>query len=237
MAFESLRDEVCEANHRLARAGLVALAFGNASGVDRDAGVFLIKPSGIACDAVRPDELVAVTIADGAIVEGGLRPSSDTPTHRELYRRFPSIGGVVHTHSTFAAAFAQAGRDVPCLGTTHADHFAGPIPVSRVLFDAEIDGDYEHATGAVIAETIEGLGVDPLAMSAALVAAHGPFTWGRDAAEAAMNAEAVELVAAIAHRTLAIAPDVGPMPERLRDRHFQRKHGPAATYGQRTGGG
>jgi L-ribulose-5-phosphate 4-epimerase len=237
MSFSTLRDEVCEANHRLASAGLVALAFGNASGVDRDAGILLIKPSGVACDVVLPEDLVAVSIEDGSIVEGALRPSSDTPTHRELYRRFPSIGGVVHTHSTSAAAFAQAGRDIPCLGTTHADHFAGPIPVSRPLLDTEVDGDYELATGAVIVETIEGRGLDPVAMPAVLVAGHGPFTWGANAGEAAANAEAAELVAAIALRTILLAPDIEPLSERLRERHFRRKHGPDAYYGQRSGSG
>lgn len=232
MSLDALRAEVCQANHDLAAAGLVALSFGNASGLDRRSGVLLIKPSGIACDAVRPEDLVAVAIADGSVVEGSLRPSSDTPTHIELYRRFPSIGGVVHTHSGFAAAFAQAQLAIPCLGTTHADHFDGPVPVSRPLGDEEIDGDYERATGIVIADTIDALGLDPLGMPAVLVASHGPFTWGSSAAEAALNAEAVELVATMAHRTLAIAPAAPLLPERLRQRHFRRKHGPGAYYGQ-----
>jgi L-ribulose-5-phosphate 4-epimerase len=230
--FGALRDEVVRANRALARAGLVSLAFGNASGVDRAAGALLIKPSGIACDAVEPDQIVAVSLADGSILEGELRPSSDTPTHRELYRRFPSIGGVVHTHSSYAAAFAQAGLDIPCLGTTHADHFAGPVPVTRSLTDAEIAGDYERATGEVIAETLDGLVLEPLAMPAVLVRSHGPFTWGGSALDAAANAEAVELVAAMAHRTLALARDAAPLVEALRLRHFERKHGPAAYYGQ-----
>jgi L-ribulose-5-phosphate 4-epimerase len=235
MSLAALRDEVCEANHQLATAGLVALAFGNASGLDRASGVLLIKPSGIACDAVRPEDLVAVAIADGAIVDGSLRPSSDTPTHVELYRRFPSIGGVVHTHSGYAAAFAQARLAIPCLGTTHADHFDGPVPVSRPLADDEIDGDYERATGIVIADTIDGLGLDTLAMPAVLVASHGPFTWGASAMDAALNAEALELVAEMAHRTLALAGDVAALGDRLRRRHFSRKHGPGAYYGQQTG--
>jgi L-ribulose-5-phosphate 4-epimerase len=230
--FGDLREEVARANRALAEAGLVSLAFGNASGVDRGAGVLLIKPSGIACAAVKPDQIVAVSLADGSVVEGDLRPSSDTPTHLELYRRFPAIGGVVHTHSSHAAAFAQAGLDVPCLGTTHADHFAGPVPVSRSLRVDEIEGDYERQTGVVIAETLDELGLDPLAMPAVLVRSHGPFTWGRSADEAAANAEAVELVAAMAHRTLALVHEVAPLDEALRRRHFERKHGPAATYGQ-----
>ncbi len=238
MSSANLRDEVCRANHELASAGLVRLAFGNASGADPERGVFLIKPSGIGCDVVQPDDLVAVSIEKGTVVDGHLRPSSDTPTHLELYRRFPSIGGVVHTHSIEAAAFAQAGRAIPCLGTTHADHFAGPVPVTRPLTDAEIDGDYEAATGAVIAEAIAELGLDDaMAMPAILVAGHGPFTWGRTAMEAASNAAAVELVAAMAARTLALAPDAAPLLERLRQRHFDRKHGPSAYYGQRPGSG
>ncbi len=232
--FAELREEVCAANRDLAASGLVALSFGNASGVDRAAGVLVIKPSGIACDAVLPGQLVAVSLEDSRIVEGDLRPSSDTPTHLELYRRLPSIGGVVHTHSSYAAAFAQAGRSIPCLGTTHADHFAGPVPVSRPLADAEIDGDYERETGVVVAETLAGLGLDALAMPAVLVASHGPFTWGSDARDAAMNAQALELVAEMAWRTLALAPDAAPLPERLRARHFDRKHGPGAYYGQST---
>ena len=230
--FADLREAVCDANRRLAAVGLVTLSFGNASGVDRAAGVIVIKPSGVACDAVTPDQLVVVALEDGSIVEGALRPSSDTPTHLELYRRLEGIGGVVHTHSVEASAFAQARRPIPCLGTTHADHFAGPVPITRPLRDAEIDGDYELATGTVIADALASASLEALAMPAVLVAHHGPFTWGRDAAEAAVNAEAVELVAALAARTLALAPDETAMPEHLRERHFARKHGPAAYYGQ-----
>lgn len=228
----ALRDEVCAANRALATAGLVSLSFGNASGVDREAGVFLIKPSGIACSAVRPEQLVVVSLEDGSVVDGPLRPSSDTPTHLELYRRFPSIGGVVHTHSTEAAAFAQADLDIPCLGTTHADHFAGAVPVTRPLRAEEIEGEYERETGAVIAETLDGLGLEPLAMPAVLVVSHGPFTWGATALAAAEAAETLELVAGIARRTLALASDVRPLGDALRARHFTRKHGPAAYYGQ-----
>jgi L-ribulose-5-phosphate 4-epimerase len=182
---------------------------------------------------VEPDQIVAVSLVDGSVLEGELRPSSDTPTHLELYRRFPSIGGVVHTHSSYAAAFAQAGLDIPSLGTTHADHFARAVPVSRSLSGAEIAGDYERATGEAIAETLEGLGLDPLAMPAVLVRSYGPFTWGTSALDAAANAEAVELVGTMAFRTLALSRDAAPLDEARRLRHFERKHGPAAYYGQR----
>jgi L-ribulose-5-phosphate 4-epimerase len=232
MTLDELREAVCAANLALVEAGLVTLSFGNASGVDRDRGIFVIKPSGVPYRTLRPSDMVVVRIADGRVVEGDLRPSSDTPTHAELYRRFPSIGGVVHTHSTFAAAWAQAGRSIPALGTTHADHFHGPVPVTRPMTDAEIDGAYEHETGALVAATIEGLGVEPLTMPAALVASHGPFCWGRDAADAVANAIALEAVAAMAYRTLALTPELPPISDALLRRHHERKHGPNATYGQ-----
>lgn len=230
--LDELREQVVEANRSLVAAGLVTLSFGNASGVDRDRGVLLIKPSGFACDDLQPRDVVVVSLNDGNVVEGSLRPSSDTPTHRVLYRRFESIGGVVHTHSPYASAWAQAGRDIPCLGTTHADHFAGSVPVTRQLTADEIAGDYEGETGEVIVETLDGSGLDPLHMTAALVASHGPFTWGADPAEAVTNAVALEAVAAMAGRTLALAPASESISEALLARHFGRKHGPAAYYGQ-----
>ncbi|MGZ8605966.1 MAG: L-ribulose-5-phosphate 4-epimerase AraD [Actinomycetota bacterium] len=230
-----LREQVVEANRRLVAEGLVALSFGNASGVDRAEGVLVIKPSGIACDRLDPMDMVVVSLSDGRVVEGSLRPSSDTPTHLTLYRRFGAIGGVVHTHSSFASAWAQAMRPIPCLGTTHGDHFDGPVPVTRALSEPEIAGDYEAATGDVIVETLEALGLDPHHMPAALVAGHGPFTWGTDAGEAATNAVALEAVAAMAHRTLALAPSAGPISDALLARHFGRKHGPGAYYGQPAG--
>jgi L-ribulose-5-phosphate 4-epimerase len=233
MTIEKLREEVCAANLALVEAGLVTLSFGNASGIDRERGVFVIKPSGVPYRTIRPADMVVVAMADEAVIEGDLRPSSDTPTHAELYRRFPSIGGVVHTHSSFAAAFAQAGRAIPCLGTTHADHFAGEIPVTRQLTVEEIAGAYELETGAIVASTIENLGLDPLAMPGALVASHGPFAWGRDAADAVANAIALEAVAAMAHRTLALDPATPAIQSALLARHHRRKHGPDATYGQR----
>lgn len=232
MSLTALREQVYRANLALVDAGLVTLAFGNASGVDRESGTFVIKPSGVRYDRLRPDDMVVVSIADGTVVEGRLRPSSDTPTHAALYRRFPSIGGVVHTHSAFASAWAQAHRSIPVLGTTHADHFGASVPVTRAMSRAEINGAYEHETGELIAETIDGSGLDPLELPAVIVASHGPFTWGRDATEAVTNAIALEAVAALAHRTLVLSPDQGPIDEALRRRHFDRKHGPTATYGQ-----
>jgi L-ribulose-5-phosphate 4-epimerase len=227
-----LRDGVCRANLALVRDGLVTLSFGNASGVDRAAGVFVIKPSGVPYAELRPGHLVVVSLDDGRVVEGDLRPSSDTPTHLRLYQRFEEIGGVVHTHSTAATAWAQAGRSIPALGTTHADHFFGPVPVTRQMTPAEVAGQYEAETGAVIVETLERLGLGALEMPAVLVASHGPFTWGRDAQEAAENATALEAVAAMAAGTLALNPDAGPMADYLLERHFRRKHGPGAYYGQ-----
>ncbi len=227
-----LRETVWRANLALVQAGLVTLSFGNASGVDREAGVIVIKPSGVPYDALRPEQLVVVSLDSGEVVEGDMRPSSDTPTHLRLYRAFPDIGGVVHTHSSSATAWAQAGRSIPALGTTHADHFHGAVPVTRQMTESEVAGEYEAETGAVIVETLERLGLSAGEMPAALVASHGPFTWGRDAQEAADNATALEAVATMAIRTFAIDPQVKPMPQYLLERHFRRKHGPNAYYGQ-----
>jgi L-ribulose-5-phosphate 4-epimerase len=228
-----LREKVLQANLDLVGAGLVTLAFGNASGVDRVAGVLVIKPSGVPYGELRAEDLVVVSLEDGQVVQGDLRPSSDTPTHLRLYREYSDIGGVVHTHSPCAAAWAQAGRSIPALGTTHADHFYGPVPVTRQLSRGEVEGAYEAETGAVIVETLQKLGLSPLEMPAALVASHGPFTWGRDAAEAVANAIALEMVAEMAIQTLAINPGKGPMADYLLERHHLRKHGPNAYYGQK----
>ena len=230
--FPDLRESVWRANLALVKAGLVTLSFGNASGVDRAAGVMVIKPSGVPYDDLRPENLVVVSLEDGSIVQGDLRPSSDTPTHLLLYRRLADIGGVVHTHSTAATAWAQAGRSIPPFGTTHADHFHGAVPVTRPLSEAEVAGEYEAETGAVIVETLERLGLHAAEMPAALVASHGPFTWGRNAREAADNATALEAVADMATQTLALNPDCGPVSQYLLDRHYRRKHGPDAYYGQ-----
>lgn len=234
MSLTDLREQVAAANRGLAAAGLASLSFGNASGIDRDRGLVVIKPSGIPCADAAGDQMAVVSLDDGRVVAGSMRPSSDTPTHLVLYRRLEQVGGIVHTHSPFASAWAQAGREIPCLGTTHADHFAGPVPVTRPLTDREIGGDYEHETGEVIAETMAALGVEPLRMPAVLVLSHGPFTWGVDPAQAVNNAATLEIVAAMAYRTLTIVPDCPPIDAALSARHFTRKHGPDAYYGQPT---
>lgn len=231
-SLAALRDEVCRANLALVDAGLVTLSFGNASGVDREAGVLVIKPSGVPYHELTPESMVAVALDDLRVVEGGLRPSSDTPTHAVLYRRLPSIGGVVHTHSGFASAWAQAHRSIPTLGTTHADHFNGPVPVTRPMTAAEVGDEYERQTGEVIVETLQGLGFDALEMPATLVASHGPFTWGADPAAAVANAIALEAVAAMAHRTHGLSPSIEEIDDALLRRHFSRKHGAGAYYGQ-----
>jgi len=227
-----LREHVYDANREIVRAGLVVLTFGNASAVDRAAGVMAIKPSGVPYDLLRPEAMVVVDLESGAVVDGEHRPSSDTPTHLVLYRSFEGVGGIVHTHSPFATAWAQACRELPCLGTTHADHFSGAVPVTRALTRAEIEGEYERLTGEVVVETLAGLGLDPLAMPAVLVASHGPFAWGADGAEAVENAVALEAVAAAAYRTEQLRPEIDPIGADLLRRHFLRKHGPGAYYGQ-----
>jgi L-ribulose-5-phosphate 4-epimerase len=232
MAHAELRARALDANRAIIRAGLVVLTFGNASAVDRAAGVMAIKPSGVAYDDLDVESIVVVDLESGNIVDGTRRPSSDTPTHLVLYRRFEAVGGVVHTHSSFATAWAQARRELPCLGTTHADHFRGPVPVTRPLTDAELGDAYEQRTGDVIVETIERLDADPLDMPAVLVESHGPFVWGEDAAHAVENAIALESVAELALRTLLLAPGAAPISEGLMLRHFLRKHGAAAYYGQ-----
>ena len=232
-SLTDLREAVWQANQAIVRAGLVTLSFGNASGADRATGVVVIKPSGVPYDELRPEDLVVVALNDGQVMDGQLRPSSDTPTHLALYRRYPEIGGVVHTHSPAAVAWAQAGRPIPPLGTTHADHFHGPVPVTRPMAEAEVAGDYEAATGELIVETLERIGLGPAEMPATLVRSHGPFAWGTDAGSAADNAIALEAVAAMAIQTYALNGTVEPIPGYLLERHFRRKHGPDAYYGQR----
>ncbi len=232
MPFSELRAAVAEANVEIFGAGLVVLAFGNASAVDRAAGVMAIKPSGMPYLELTDDDIVVVALDDGRVVEGTRRPSSDTPTHLDLYRRFPDVGGVVHTHSPFATAWAQARRAIPPLGTTHADHFHGPVPVTRPLSPSEITGDYEANTGLVIGECFEVQRLAALHHPGVLVASHGPFTWGVTVGEAVTNAIALEAIAAMALRTLELAPDTPSIGADLLDRHFERKHGATAYYGQ-----
>jgi L-ribulose-5-phosphate 4-epimerase len=219
----------------LVKRGLVLYTFGNASGIDRAEGLVVIKPSGVDYDELRPEHMV-VTDLDGKVVEGTLKPSSDLETHTLLYREFPAIGGVVHTHSEFATSFAQAGMAIPALGTTHADSFYGPVPCTAPLSDEEIGGRYVYETGMAIvrrfAETAERAAIDPLGVPACLVAGHGPFAWGRNAQEAAHNAVVLEYIARMAHRTLTLKADADGVSQALLDRHYFRKHGPGASYGQ-----
>lgn len=231
MNYQSIREACCEANSRLPRTGLVDLTFGNVSVLDPGAGVFAIKPSGVDYAALRPEDMVLLDL-DGATVEGELRPSSDTPTHRCLFRAFGDRGvhSIVHTHSRNAVAFAQAGRAIPCLGTTHADHFYGPVPVTRALTPEEIEGDYEWNTGTVLIEGLQGQ--DPLRMPAALVRGHGPFAWAGDAEKALETALALEIVADLALKTHSLDAAKEEIPRTLLDRHFLRKHGRNAYYGQ-----
>ncbi len=228
--LDSLRRDVLDANLELVRRGLVIASFGNASGLARDEGLVVIKPSGVAYDDLRPENLV-VTDLDGRIVDGTFRPSSDLPTHLALYRAFPSIGGVAHTHSTFATAWAQAHREIPCLGTTHADYFRGPVPVTEVMTPEEIGSQYESTTGAVIARRFAGL--DPVAVPAVLVAGHAPFCWGADVAGAVHIAFILEEIARMACHTVLLNPQIRPICADLSEKHFLRKHGPGAYYGQK----
>ena len=229
--LEQLKQQVYEANMELPRRGLVTYTWGNVSGIDRESGLFVIKPSGVEYDELRPEDLVVLDL-NGNKVEGKLNPSSDTKTHIELYKAFPELGGIVHTHSTHAVAWAQAGRDIPCFGTTHADYFYGPVPCARALTQEEIDEDYEKNTGKVIIETFHGRNIQPLHVPGVICSSHGPFTWGKDAAQAVYHAVVLEEVAKMALLTLQIDPNAAPAPQRIQDKHFLRKHGPNAYYGQ-----
>ena len=225
-----LKESVWKANLDLARSGLVILTFGNVSGIDRRRGIVAIKPSGVPYDALKPDDIVLVDL-EGTVVEGWLSPSSDTPTHIEIYKAFPEVGGVAHAHSTYATMFAQARREIPCFGTTHADQFHGPVPLTRLLVESEIAAGYERNTGRIIVERFAGL--DPLEVPAVLVAGHGPFAWGRTAAEAVETSLVLELTAKMAFGAMALDPRLAPLDACIQEKHFTRKHGPDAYYGQK----
>ncbi len=227
--LEGLKEEVLEANLALVRHGLVLGTWGNASAIDRERGLVVIKPSGVPYDGMTADQMVVVDL-DGKRVEGKLNPSSDTPTHVVLFREFPEIGGVVHTHSHHATCWAQASRGIPCFGTTHADYFYGEVPVTDVLTEAEVAGGYEHNTGQVIVRRFEGL--DPMLLPGVLVAQHAPFTWGATVGKAVENAVVLEEIARMALHTLQLSPRHTPIAGYLLDKHFLRKHGTGAYYGQ-----
>ncbi|AOZ93941.1 L-ribulose-5-phosphate 4-epimerase [Paenibacillus crassostreae] len=230
--LEQLKEEVLEANLALPKYGLVTFTWGNVSGIDREQGLVVIKPSGVPYEELKADQLVVVNLK-GEIIEGDLRPSSDTPTHLALYRNFTEIGGVVHTHSSWATSWAQAGRGIPALGTTHGDYFYGTIPCTRKMTESEIAGEYELETGHVIIETFRDM--NPMDVPGVLVNLHAPFCWGKNAHDAVHNAVVTEEVAKIAYRSFVLNPDLGPMDQALLDKHFFRKHGANAYYGQKKG--
>ena len=232
MKYRGLREEVCQVNKEIGRTGLALLTWGNASGVDRDAGIMAIKPSGIEYDALTPSDVVLLDLETGETIESAMRASSDSPTHLHLYRRLAGIGGLIHTHSHFATVWAQAGRGIPCYGTTHADLFHGPVPLTRALTEAEVRDAYELNTGCVIADHFDEAGLDPSHNPGVLVRGHGPFVWGESPAAALNHALSLEEVARMAYHTVGINPDVVPIPAYLQDKHFLRKHGADAYYGQ-----
>lgn len=229
--LDELKQQVCAANLKLVADGLVIQTWGNASGIDRTRGLVVIKPSGVPYDRMEPKDMVVISLKTGKVVEGELKPSSDTPTHLVLYRAFPQIGGVAHTHSLYATAWAQARRKIPAYGTTQADYWFGEVPCTRALTLREIKGDYEANTGHVIVATFRKL--DPMQHPAVLVAGHGPFTWGKDVSDAVHNAVVLEFVARLASETLRLNPKTKPMEPALLEKHFLRKHGTSAYYGQR----
>lgn len=231
--LEELKKVVCEANLLLPRHGLVTFTWGNVSGVDREKGLMVIKPSGVAYDCMTADDIVVVSLSTGELLEGKWKPSSDTDTHIALYNAFPSLGGIVHTHSRWATTFAQAGRGVPAMGTTQGDYFYGEIPCTRQMTPAEIGGRYELETGNVIIETFQTRHIDPDQVPAVLVHSHGPFAWGSDPLNAVHNAVVLEEVSFMDWHALLLEPGKGPMQQELLDKHYLRKHGPGAYYGQR----
>lgn len=230
--LEALKEEVCRANLLLPEHGLVTFTWGNVSGVDRESGMMVIKPSGVDYEGMSPEDMVVVSLATGERVEGRWKPSSDTATHVALYNAFPTLGGVVHTHSRWATSFAQAGRGIPAFGTTQGDYFYGEIPVTRKMTPEEIAGSYELETGNVIIETFRERRIDPDQVPVALVYSHGPFAWGKDAMNAVHNAVVLEEVAFMAFHAMALTPGLPPMQQELLDKHYLRKHGPGAYYGQ-----
>ncbi len=231
MIYKTLQEECYEANMQLPKLGLVLFTFGNVSAADRQQAVFAIKPSGVAYDSLRPDDIVIMDY-DGNVVEGTLRPSSDTKTHALLYKTWPTLGGITHTHSTYAVAWAQAGLDIPILGTTHADHTHRDIPCAPVLTDAMIAGDYEHETGRQIINCFAERNLLPTETEMVLLQNHGPFTWGKDAAKSVYNAAVLEEIARMAYLTRQLNPDVARLKDTLCQKHYERKHGPDAYYGQ-----
>lgn len=232
MSLASLKEEVCAANRALEPSGLVKLTWGNVSGISRTLGLWCIKPSGVAYADLKPEDLVVLDL-DGNIVEGKLRPSSDTKTHLHLYREFTDIGGVTHTHSPYATMFSQAGRELPCYGTTHADHFYGTVPIARALTEEEIAADYEHHTGMAIVERFRELALNPLEMPAVLQIHHAPFTWGKSAMDSLNNSIALEMCAQMALGSLTLNPQLAAIPDHILNKHHSRKHGPGAYYGQK----
>ena len=230
--LEALKKKVYEANMELPRHGLVTFTWGNVSGIDRESGLFVIKPSGVDYDKLTPEDMVVMDL-EGNKIEGSYKPSSDTATHIELYKAFPEIGGIVHTHSSYATSWAQAGRSIPCYGTTHADYIYGEIPCLRCLTAEEIEDAYEENTGHLIVNEFARLQKDPMAVPAVLCKNHGPFAWGKDAKEAVHNAVVLEEVAKMAARCEMIQPRVQPAPQELQDKHYFRKHGANAYYGQK----
>lgn len=229
--LENLKEEVFKANLDLVKHNLVVLTWGNVSGIDREKGLIVIKPSGVSYDEMKASDMVVVDL-EGNIVEGDLRPSSDTPTHIELYKKYPNIGGVVHTHSSFATSWAQAKRDIPSYGTTHADTFYGPVPCTRSLNNEEIKNEYEKNTGLVIIETLTERKIEELSVPGIIIASHGPFAWGETASKAVLNAVVLEEVAKMAIRTENLNSEITPIPSELQDKHYFRKHGANAYYGQ-----
>ena len=229
--LEQLKEQVFQANLLLPKHGLITFTWGNVSGINRKKGLVVIKPSGVSYDVMKADDMVVVELGTGKVVEGTLKPSSDTPTHLELYKAFPNIGGIVHTHSRWATSFAQAGRGIAALGTTQGDYFYGEIPCTRKMTKAEIEGEYEKETGTVIIETFKDK--DPDAIPAVLVHSHGPFTWGTDAMDAVHNAVVLDEVAFMNFHTLMLEPNIKPMQQELLDKHYLRKHGANAYYGQK----